>query len=88
MAERQTCSRLPIEGLESAMPDQPPESELDMVTRHVRQGEANVTHQREHIAWRRARRMDTALSEQVLGTFEASLDLHRAHLARLRSQAL
>jgi hypothetical protein len=66
------------------MPNPPPESELDMVTRHVRQGEANVTHQREHIAWRRAKGMDTELAESVLDTFVASLDLHRAHLARLR----
>jgi hypothetical protein len=67
------------------MSARPHENEIDMARRHVRQCEANVASQREHIAWRRAKGMDTELSERVLGKFEASLELHRAHLARLLS---
>ncbi len=57
-----------------------------MTMRHVRQGEDNVTRQRDGIAWRRANGLDATFSEELLGTFEMSLRLHRAHLERLLSQ--
>ena len=56
------------------MSARPHENEIDMARRHVRQCEANVASQREHIAWRRAKGMDTELSERVLGNSRRPLN--------------
>ena len=52
------------------------ETELEMVERHVRDGENRVSRQHEIIAQLRDEGRNTDLSE----TFEATLVLHRQHL--------
>lgn len=60
-----------------------PESKLEMVQRHVRQGEAHVAKQHEIIAKLHALGRPVDVAERLLESFEYSLDEHRAHLARI-----
>ena len=60
------------------------ETELEMVARHVRDGERHVTRQREIIAEFAARGASTVQASDLLMQFEATLRQHRKHLARLR----
>jgi hypothetical protein len=59
------------------------ETELEMVTRHVREGERHVLRQREIVRDLLDRHHPTALAEQLLVEFEQTLVDHRAHLTRL-----
>lgn len=61
------------------------ESELEMVLRHVAEGERHVALQRRIVAHLREIGGDLALAEQLLTEFEASLDQHRAHRDRLQA---
>jgi len=59
------------------------ESEIEMVQRHVREGERHAVRQREIVA---SLPPDTDLAKtahQLLTLFEESLENHREHLARL-----
>ena len=57
------------------------ETELQMVERHVREGERHLTSQREIIARLRARGRDTSEADRLLTNLE---DLQRLHLEHLR----
>jgi hypothetical protein len=59
------------------------ETELEMVKRHVRQGERHVKRQREIVQELFDHKHPTVLAEQLLLAFEETLFDHRAHLARL-----
>lgn len=59
------------------------ETELQMVERHVRQGERHVSRQIEIIADMARRHQPTGLAERLLFNFEASLQAHRDHLSDL-----
>ena len=59
------------------------ETELEMVQRHVRQGELHVARQLEIIAEMVLRRQSTELAERLLVGFESSLCAHRDHLSEL-----
>ena len=61
------------------------ETELQMVQRHVRQGEAHVARQHEIVAELRERGHPTDMAVVLLGEFEDLLRLHEAHLARLEA---
>lgn len=63
------------------MPGQ--ETELEMIRRHVRQGAAHVAQQRGIVARLRASGQPTEAALQLLATFEATQQQHKAHLARL-----
>lgn len=59
------------------------ETEIEMVQRHIRQGEEHVARQGEIVA---GLPPDSALAKtahQLLAQFEETLESHRAHLARL-----
>lgn len=59
------------------------ETEIEMVQRHVREGEEHVVRQREIVA---SLPPDSDLADtahQLLTLFEKSLEGHRDHLARL-----
>jgi hypothetical protein len=62
-----------------------PETILEMVERHVEQGERLVGRQKEIVDLKRQRGVTTALSEDILQTLEAALALHREHLNRLQA---
>jgi len=62
------------------------ETELEMVQRHVREGEAHVERQREIVAELRARGDRTDLAVALLAEFEDMLRQHRAHLARVETK--
>lgn len=59
------------------------ETELEMVQRHVREGERQVATQRDILAHLRNQRYPAELAEQLLTNLEDSLLLHRRHLAQL-----
>ncbi|MDQ1902204.1 hypothetical protein RAH32_17420 [Paracoccus sp. WLY502] len=62
------------------------ETEIEMVQRHIRQGEESVTSQRKIVA---SLPPDSALEKtarQLLVQFEDALENHRAHLTRLLNQ--
>ena len=61
------------------------ETELEMVKRHVRQGEEHVSHQLEIIADMTRRCQHTDLAESLLFNLEVSLRAHRDHLEELTS---
>ena len=60
------------------------ETELEMVERHVREGERHVANQREILAFLRRHNHPTELAETLLANLEAMQSLHRKHLARLQ----
>ena len=62
------------------------ETELQMVQRHVRQGEAHVQRQREIVTnlWERGAPTDIAVT--LLEAFQDTLRQHKAHLARLEGR--
>ena len=62
------------------------ETEIEMVQRHIRQGEGHVASQREIVA---SLPPDSPLAEnarQLLTQFEETLESHHEHLARLLHQ--
>ena len=63
------------------------ESELDMVKRHVRDGEVQVARQREIVAalGKTGRAVDMA--ESLLALFVSIQDAHLAHLTRITADA-
>ena len=61
------------------------ESELQMVTRHVREGEAILERQRVLIAKLIERRSTTDEAETLLDIYETSQALHLDHLKRLQN---
>ena len=60
-----------------------PETEREMVERHVRDGERHVASQRDILAHLRKHRRDAELAERTLMNLEDPLALHYEHLARL-----
>jgi len=63
------------------------ETTLEMVRRHVRQGECHVERQHAIIAALSAGGHPVDMATMLLGEFEATLREHRAHLARLTPPA-
>ena len=61
------------------------ETELEMVQRHVRQGERHVARQLEIIADMQFRKQPTGSAENLLFNFDRSLRAHKAHLEQLTS---
>lgn len=61
------------------------ETELEMVERHVQQGERHVSRQLEIITAMQFRDQPTYLAESLLYNFEASLRAHKDHLIQLTS---
>lgn len=59
------------------------ETELEMTRRHVQQGARHLAQQRELVAKLRANGQSTEAALQLLATFEATQQQHKAHLARL-----
>ena len=59
------------------------ETELQMVERHVRQGERHVSRQLEIITAMQLRGQHTGLAESLLFNFDKSLRAHRDHLSEL-----
>ena len=64
------------------------ETELEMVERHVRQGERHVSRQLEIIADMLERNQYTGLAESLLFNLEISLRAHRDHLEQLTARSL
>lgn len=62
------------------------ETELEMVERHVRQGERHVTRQLDIIEEMMLRNQPTAVAESLLFNFEITLLAHHDHLYRLNSK--
>jgi hypothetical protein len=62
------------------------ETELEMVRRHVREGQTHVERQRELLAQLRAKDEPSTMAETLLSQFETSQRQHEAHLARLESE--
>ena len=61
------------------------ETEMEMVQRHVGQGNRHVSRQIEIIAGLRLRNHPTELAENMLLDFQATLRAHQDHLDRLMS---
>ena len=61
------------------------ETNLEMVQRHVRQGEKHVSRQLEIIAEMQLRKQPTGSAENLLFNFDKSLRAHKAHLEQLTS---
>ena len=61
------------------------ETELEMVQRHVRQGERHVSRQLEIIADMQFRKQPNGLAESLLLNFDRSLRAHKVHLEQLTS---
>ena len=61
------------------------ETELEMVQRHVRQGERHVSRQIEIIADIKFRKQPTSSAENMLFSFDRSLRVHKSHLDQLAS---
>ena len=59
------------------------ETELEMVQRHVREGERHVSRQLEIIADMTFRGQPTGLAEDLLSNFQFSLRAHKAHLEQI-----
>ena len=59
------------------------ETELEMVQRHVRQGERHVSRQLEIIADMQILNQPTSSAENLLFSFDRSLRGHKAHLEQL-----
>ena len=59
------------------------ETELEMVQRHVRQGEEHVLRQCEIIAHLEFQKLPTDLAESLLFNFGETLRAHEDHLERL-----
>jgi hypothetical protein len=60
------------------------ETDLEMALRHVVEGERRVVRQRVLVARLAPSGGETAaLAEALLADFQATLEVHRAHLARL-----
>ena len=62
------------------------ETELQMVQRHVREGEAHVQRQREIITEMQERGAPTEMAVTLLEQFQDSLRQHRAHLVRIQAR--
>ena len=62
------------------------ETELQMVQRHVREGEAHVQRQGEIVAEMRERGAPTDMAISLLEQFQDILRLHKAHLAKLKAR--
>lgn len=62
------------------------EGELEMVQRHVREGERHLAHQRQMVDWLADRRCATDEAERLLANFEDLQRLHCDHLAALRDR--
>ena len=60
-------------------------TELEMVERHVRQGEGHVSRQLEIIADMTLRNQPTTVAKSLLLNFEISLRAHKAHLEHILS---
>lgn len=68
------------------MVSRPGETEIEMVRRHIREGEEHVAHQRGIVA----SLPDSDLAKtarQLLETFKQALESHQEHLARLLHSA-
>jgi hypothetical protein len=63
-----------------------PESEPDMVIRHVRDGQQYVDRQREIVENLTAARRPSDIARELLAALEHSQALHRRHLAQLQSR--
>jgi len=61
------------------------ETELEMVQRHIRQGERHVSRQHEIIAELTLRNQPTWLAESLLLDFQDVLRAHQDHLGRIIS---
>ena len=61
------------------------ETELEMVQRHVLQGERHVLRQLEIISVMQARNQPTSLAKDLLFSFDTSLRAHKAYLEQLTS---
>lgn len=61
------------------------ETELQMVRRHVREGEALVQRQREIVTETLERGKQTYTAVTLLEQFEDTLRLHKTHLVRIES---
>ena len=63
------------------------ETELEMVQRHIREGDADVERQREIVARLRGRDAPIEnVASALLASFEDLLGQHKAHLARLEDK--
>ena len=62
------------------------ETELEMVQRHVREGEAHVARQREIVVELRERGDPTEMALALLAEFEDLLHQHKAHLIRIEAK--
>ena len=63
-----------------------PETELEMVRRHVRQGKTHLASQCAIIARLKALHLPTEVAEALLDCFEDSQRQHLAHLARIEDK--
>jgi hypothetical protein len=61
------------------------ESDLEMVRRHVREGEEHVARQREIVERLSSSGELAEIARTLLADYEKTLALHRAHLARLQN---
>ena len=59
------------------------ESELEMVRRHVAEGQRHVRSQHEIVVHLREMGAPTEIAEQLERQFEELLEMHRQHLSRL-----
>ena len=62
------------------------ETELQMVRRHVREGEAHVQRQREIVTEMWERGAPTEIAVTLLEAFQDTLRQHKAHLVRLEAR--
>jgi hypothetical protein len=60
------------------------ETDLEMVQRHVREGEAHLANQRALIARLKVLELPTEEAEALLDTFEDMQRQHKAHLSRIQ----
>jgi hypothetical protein len=62
------------------------ETELEMVQRHVRQGEGHLASQKAVIEHLKASHLPTEEAEALLATFEDLQRQHEAHFARIEGK--
>ena len=62
------------------------ETELQMVQRHVREGEAHVQRQSEIVTKMRERGASTDIPVTLLAAFQETLRQHKAHLGRIEAR--